>query len=127
MNKVIIGLGSNIDPEENIEKAREILRNQFHILNESKFIRTKPVGYPNQADFINGCVFIETDIDSEKLRQSLKQMEVELGRKRADFKCGPRTIDLDIVVFNEKVIDEDFYKRDFLKNATLELLPELKY
>ncbi|MFT5170108.1 MAG: 2-amino-4-hydroxy-6-hydroxymethyldihydropteridine diphosphokinase [Lysobacterales bacterium] len=127
MNKVIIGLGSNIDPKENIEQARTHLKQNFTILAESTFIQTKPLGYINQDDFINGSIYLETELNQEEVRKQLKTIENELGRKRTEIKFGPRSIDLDIVIWNEDIVDNDFYDRDFLKNAVLELIPNLKY
>jgi len=127
MNKAIIGLGSNINPEENIQKAAKLLAEYFHVLNQSRFIKTKPIGYVDQADFINGTVFLETDLNQEQLTASLKNIENQLGRKRSEIKFGPRTIDLDIIVFNDKIVDQDFYERDFVQKSTLELVPDLKY
>jgi len=127
MNTVIIGLGSNIDPEKNIEKAKHIINDLFTLQAESKFIRTKPVGYLEQDDFINGAVLIKTDLNADQLKLNLKQVEETLGRQAPSIKFGPRTIDLDIVIFNNEVTDKDFYERDFLKNSVLELLPNLKY
>jgi len=127
MNKAIIGLGSNIDPNRNIKKARSLLKESFHMLGESRFIQTKPIGYTDQDDFINGSIYIETDLDEGSLKEKLKSLEKKLGRKVSRIKFGPRSIDMDIVIFNEKIVDDDFYNRDFLKIAVLELLPELSY
>ena len=127
MNKAVIGLGSNINPAENITKAREILAGQFTILSESDFVETKPVGFREQSDFINGALLIETDMTLTPLKDSLKKLETLLGREKSDIPCGPRTIDLDIVVFNDDVVDGDFYDREFLKKSVLKLLPELQY
>lgn len=127
MNRAVIGLGSNIDPTQNIKKARALLKEHFHVLRESSFVQTKPFGYTQQADFINGCVYIETDLDEIKIKVKLKSLEKELGREVSPIKYGPRSIDMDIVVFNQRVVDRDFYQRDFLKRAVLELLPQLKY
>ena len=54
-------------------------------------------------------------------------MEKDLGRVASAERFGPRTIDLDIVVWNGKVVDKDFYSRDYLKESVLELLPDLQY
>ncbi|MBP9854291.1 MAG: 2-amino-4-hydroxy-6-hydroxymethyldihydropteridine diphosphokinase [Candidatus Omnitrophica bacterium] len=126
-NKVVLGLGSNIDPDENIEKARQLLHQNFHVLSESDYISTKPVGYTQQDDFINGSIYIETDFTQEELVQHLKSMEKILGRRRSEIKFGPRTIDLDLIVFNGRVVDQDFYERDFLKKSVLQLIPDLNY
>ena len=127
MNKVILGLGSNIDPENNIKKAKELITQKFTVLGKSQFTQTKPIGYLNQDDFINGTIYIETALTLNKLKTVLKTIEQELGRSASTIKSGPRTIDIDIIVFNEQVVDQDFYTRDFLKKSTLEIIPNLKY
>lgn len=127
MNKAVIGLGSNIDPHNNITLARKLLGAHFAIISESRFIETEPIGFTDQDNFINGSIYIETSLTQNRLKQTLKAIEDEMGRVRSEIKFGPRSIDLDIVVFNGKVIDQDFYERDFLKNSVLEILPELEY
>lgn len=128
MNKTtVIGLGSNIDPETNIRLARELLQKEFCVLRESRFVQTAPIGYVDQEDFINGAILLETELPLEELEARLKELENQLGRQRSTIKHGPRTIDLDVVVYNGKVIDPDFYDRDFLKNSVLELIPTLTY
>lgn len=125
MNQVVIGVGSNIDPDRHVSRAREILTRQFPGLRSSRFVRTAPVGYTEQADFYNGAFLIETACSEAELKRVLRSVENELGRVRGENKYGPRTIDLDIVVWNGNIIDQDFYTRDFLKNAVCELLPNL--
>ena len=127
MNTAIVGLGSNIDPEENIQRARDILRRDFSILKESHFIKTKPVGRVQQSDYINGAVLISTDQNFKQLKNLLKGIEQLLGRQPQVNKFSPRTIDLDILVWNEKVVDQDFYTRNFVKESVLELIPSLKF
>ncbi|MCA9392801.1 MAG: 2-amino-4-hydroxy-6-hydroxymethyldihydropteridine diphosphokinase [Candidatus Omnitrophica bacterium] len=126
-NTSVIGLGSNIDPEKNIAAARALLKQEFQVLGESRFVQTAPVGYIDQDDFINGAVHIETDLPLADLSSRLKQLEERLGRQRSVIKHGPRTIDLDVVVFNGQIIDNDFYERDFLRDSVLELIPKLVY
>lgn len=123
MNQAIIGLGSNIDPQKNIANARKILSEQFALISESAFIQTKPVGYADQDDFINGAVLLTTKLDENGLKQKLKAIEKHLGRTASQIKSGPRSIDLDILVFNGKIVDPDVYTRDFLQNSIRELLP----
>lgn len=127
MNQAVISLGSNINPEENIKKTKGILVQKFKPLKESAFISTKPVGNAAQPDFINGSVLIETPLNLESLQTELKKIETSLGREKTQDKFGPRTIDLDVVVFNRKIIDPDFYSRGYLKQAVLELLPGLEF
>ncbi len=122
----MVGLGSNIEPECNIPRAREILSKEFHVLAESRFIKTHPVGpFQDQPDFLNGAVLLETEFELDALNDALKIIESQLGRKHGEKKYGPRTMDLDIVVWNDKVIDQDVYERDYLKKAIKGLIPGL--
>ena len=123
----VIGLGSNINPQTNIAEAKKILGQKYTILAESQFVVTKPIGTTTQPDFINGAVLIKTALAQERVKKDLKNIEISLGRRHETDKFGPRTIDLDIVVWNNQVMDQDFYQRDFLKQSTLELIPNLKY
>lgn len=121
MNAVIIGIGSNIDAESNISKMLEILREHVEIVKVSEMIKTKPIGIENQPDYTNGAVKISTELNKEDLTVLLKAIENELGRDRTVPKFGPRTIDLDIVVWNGEIVDNDYYTRDFLQKSVSEL------
>ena len=127
MNQVIIGVGSNIDPDKNICLARDIIKSNFYWLSETPPVKTKAIGDSEAADYLNCCYFIETKLQISELKKKLVGIENQLGRIRNTEIIQPRSIDLDIVIWNEKVVDEDFYSRDFLRKAVLELLPELKY
>ena len=127
MNQAIVALGSNIDSQKNIALAREILAKDFEVIAETDWFSTKPVGYAQQPDFLNGAVLIHTVLKLEQLRQHLKRIEDTLGRRRGVLTFGPRTVDLDIVVWNGKLLDPDFYERDYLKKAVLDLEPDLKH
>lgn len=121
MNRCIIGVGSNIDAGENIRRALEILGNDFPVLGISEMIKTEPIGIKNQAEFTNGAVKIETTLQEDELLLYLKKLEDQLGRDRNLPKFGPRTIDLDIVIWNDQVVDNDYYERDFLRKSCAEL------
>ncbi len=127
MNQVIIGVGSNIEPDKNICLARDIIKANFYWLSETLPIKTKAIGDANAADYLNCCYFIETKLKRSELKKELVDIEDQLGRIRNTDITQSRTIDLDIVIWNKKVVDEDFYSRDFLRKAVLELLPELNY
>ena len=124
-NRAVLGLGSNIDPEENTQKAIELIRAVFGLIKISSFVRTEPVGFKEQAPFLNGAVLIETELDAASLKARLREIEAELGRVRAENKNGPRTIDLDILVWNDEVVDDDVYERGFLRDSIKELIPEI--
>lgn len=128
MNTAILGLGSNIEPQKNIHLAKKILSEKFKVLNESKFVSTKPVGIVDQPDFINGALLVQTQADYDELRSCLKDIEYQLGRPHDSVKSyGPRTMDIDILVWNDTVIDRDFYEREFVRNFVLGLSPAVKY
>ena len=124
MNRVIVGVGSNIDPWNTIRKARDLLSLEQHFLGESQFIQTKPIGLINQPDFVNGAFCIETSLSYEGLRTYLKTVENRLGRIRGNDKYGPRTIDLDIIAVNGEIRNADYYERDFVKEATDALIDQ---
>ena len=127
MNQVIIGVGSNIEPDKNICLVREIIKANFNWLSETPPVKTKAIGDVKAPDYLNCCYFIETKLQRSELKKKLIAIEDQLGRIRNTEIIQTRSIDLDIIVWNEKVVDEDFYSRDFLRKAVLELLPELKY
>ncbi|WP_340112073.1 2-amino-4-hydroxy-6-hydroxymethyldihydropteridine diphosphokinase [Maribellus mangrovi] len=117
MNEVIIGVGSNINADENVARMLEILRTKVKVTKVSPMIRTKPVGIENQPDYTNGAVKIQTENDRSSLNKILKEIEDRLGRDRSGPKFGPRTMDLDIVVWNGEIVDPDYYTREFIRTS----------
>jgi len=115
MNICIIGIGSNIDAEENIRLMLNLLGCKVEIVCVSSFLKTKPVGIEDQPVFTNGAVKIRTTLAEPELSVLLKGIEDELGRDRTAPRYGPRTIDLDIVVWNGVIVDHDYYSRGFLR------------
>jgi len=120
-NLVVIGMGSNIEPYLNFAEAIQRLKQEIKIIKLSSLQITKPVGIIDQADFINGALLAKTVMNYPELKCFLKKIEDDMGRDRSAPKFGPRNIDLDIVIWNEKVVDDDYYSRDFLKDAVEEL------
>ena len=125
MNRAVVSLGSNIDPTEHVQRARDLIAASYELVAESTLRMTKPVGFTDQADFLNGALLVETALDHKAFRVFLKDIESQLGRIHTENPHGPRTIDLDIVVWNGTVVDDDFHTRDFLREALLEILPDL--
>jgi 2-amino-4-hydroxy-6-hydroxymethyldihydropteridine diphosphokinase len=98
-----IGIGSNLGDKFHYyeEAISEILKTDRHrLLAKSSLFKTQPVGDPSQDWFINGVIKIETDLEAHDLLQTLKTIESHLGRSRT-LKWGPRTIDLDILFFDD--------------------------
>ena len=125
-HKVVIGLGSNIDPEANLEQAVLELKSRFKVSKRSQWTRTKPIGIQDQPDFYNGALLMETELEQQSLKKELKRIEDILGRDRSLPKFGPRTIDLDILIWNKKIVDQDYYERDFLRKGVEEIIPDLE-
>ena len=121
MNTCIIGIGSNIQAEENIPRSLQILEHDVKVLQVSEMIKTKPIGITDQSDFTNGAVKIETNWSQKELNRYLKHVEDRMGRDRSQLKFGPRCIDLDIMIWNNKVVDPDYYTRNFLRHSAAEL------
>jgi 2-amino-4-hydroxy-6-hydroxymethyldihydropteridine diphosphokinase len=104
-----IGIGSNLgDKLSQCERAvSEILNIDRHkLLARSSLFKTRPIGYTSQDWFINGVLKIETDLEALELLQKLKMIESHLGRTET-FRWGPRTIDLDILFFDDIEIHSD--------------------
>ena len=125
-NRVVIGVGSNIRPEKNIGLAKTAIESSHELVKASTFVKTEPLGFKEQDKFTNGAFLVDTEMDKDELKSWLNNLESKLGRVRTDNKNGPRTIDLDILVWNGEVVDEDVIERDFVKESVSELLPELK-
>ena len=106
--RAAIALGSNIeDPEAQVSRAFDEIAALpgTHVLARSKLLRTKPVGYADQPDFINAVALVETSLAPRALLESLLAIEQRHGRKRT-IANGPRTLDLDIILYGDKAIDE---------------------
>ncbi|MEM7030035.1 MAG: 2-amino-4-hydroxy-6-hydroxymethyldihydropteridine diphosphokinase [Chloroflexota bacterium] len=132
-NRAYLSLGSNIEPEINIQAAIARLADYSHLVAVSSIWETPPVGYKDQANFLNGAVIVETDLTASLLKENvLERIERELDRVRTSNKNGPRTIDLDLVLFNQavfdlsgrKIPDPDLLKRGFIAIPMAEVAPE---
>ena len=125
MNTAVVGVGSNINAVQNIARAKEALSREHRLDKESAFVKTSPIGFSDQPDFMNGAFLVSTELSIDGFKDYLHGLEDRLGRVRTKNKFGPRTIDLDIVVWNGKIVNDDFYERDFVRKAVLEVWPEI--
>jgi 2-amino-4-hydroxy-6-hydroxymethyldihydropteridine diphosphokinase len=106
MNHIFLLLGSNIDKEVNLPAAVVMLHRLCHVEDLSSVYETIPMGLKDQPNFFNMAALIESDLDPCQVkRQIIQPIEIELQRKRETDKNAPRTIDLDIVLFNDEVFD----------------------
>jgi len=106
MHKVVlIGIGSNLgNREENIRRAINLVREKCNILDFSSIYETEPIGYKEQYPFLNCVVKVETDLEPKELLDFILSIEKRLGRART-FKNAPRTIDLDILFYDNIVMN----------------------
>ncbi len=120
-----IGLGSNIEPEANITRAFRALRERVVVLCESSVWHSPALGTDGPA-FLNATVKIETELDAEGLKSTvLREIEHVLGRRRVADKFAPRTIDLDILIFDGDVHDEHIWDYAYLAVPLAECAPDL--
>ena len=127
MNVAYLLLGSNIDPESNIPAAVNALTNTPLLIlhKKSSIWRTKAVG-SEADDFLNVAVMISTDCELSCLKEMvIGEIENSLGRIRTSDKNAPRTIDLDIIVFNDQVLDAAIFNLDHVLLPFFDLLPDL--
>ncbi|MGP9766230.1 2-amino-4-hydroxy-6-hydroxymethyldihydropteridine diphosphokinase [Halomonas sp. AOP13-D3-9] len=122
LHECLISLGSNIDPDHYVVQAVDIIRRECNLLAYSKTIRTKPVGYQHQPDFLNAALLVSTSLEREAFRAYLKGVEDRLGRVRGAIKSGPRTMDLDIVAWDGEVVDDGYFKHSYVKKPVDEVL-----
>jgi len=132
-----MGIGSNLgDRHRYIKDAIEKLRSAegVEVKKISKIYETKPVGGPIQGDYLNAAIEIETSLKPRELIIRLQQIECQLGRVRA-LKNGPRTIDLDILLYGDERIDEPnlkvphprMFEREFVMKPLREIMPGQPY
>ena len=108
-NSAFIALGSNMGNRyDTLCKAITRLKNhpKINLVNYSSVYETDPVGYTNQDLFLNMVIEVETDLGAMDLLEICLKIELELGRKR-EIVWGPRTIDLDILLFNQENIETE--------------------
>jgi 2-amino-4-hydroxy-6-hydroxymethyldihydropteridine diphosphokinase len=124
MPAAYISLGSNIEPERHLPLAVQALRRLAPVHLASAVYESAAVGPPGQPRFLNAAVRLDVDLSEEDLRQRLREIESELGRVRTDDKYAPRTIDLDLVAF-EEFVDPELRQRAYLAATLSEIAPAL--
>jgi 2-amino-4-hydroxy-6-hydroxymethyldihydropteridine diphosphokinase len=129
MNRVFIGVGSNLgDKIGNCRKALNEIAAFAEIVKISSLYETEPVGNEEQPNFINCAAEIRTDLSPHELLTRLNQAENKLGRVREE-KWGPRTIDLDIIFYNDLVMRDNNliipHPRAHLRRFVLEPICEI--
>ncbi len=134
---VYLSVGSNVGNREGqIREAVEQLSQCSHIrkVRMSELIETRPYGYQEQGDFLNGAIALETTFSPEELLGFLHGVE-KAGHRERTVRWGPRTIDLDIIFFGDEVVDRedlviphrDMHRREFVLEPLAEIAPWQKH
>jgi 2-amino-4-hydroxy-6-hydroxymethyldihydropteridine diphosphokinase len=132
LNCVYISMGSNLgDKKDNLDKAINLLNSKVgKVAKQSTYIVTKAVGMQNADDFLNACIELHTSLKPLELLSQLKEIEIELGRQsNSKGKYESRTIDLDIIFFNQLIFSSKeltiphpkYHLRDFVLIPLLEI------
>jgi 2-amino-4-hydroxy-6-hydroxymethyldihydropteridine diphosphokinase len=109
VERAYVGVGSNLgDREGTVRRAVELLDGTpgVHVVATSTLRETEPWGYLDQPSFLNGAIVVETALSPQDLLEVLLVVERELGRTREGPRYGPRTIDLDLLLYGEMELDE---------------------
>ena len=128
-----VGVGANLgDREATIRRAVALLGDE--VVAVSRLRETEPWGYADQPPFLNGALLLETAHPPRALLDRLLEVERELGRTRDGPRYGPRTIDLDLLLYGDEIVDEPglqvphprLHERAFALEPLLDLDPELQ-
>jgi 2-amino-4-hydroxy-6-hydroxymethyldihydropteridine diphosphokinase len=136
MHLAHVALGANLDdPVAQLRAALQALTGlpQSLLLRASSLYRTAPVGIHGQPDFINAVATIETTLEPQAMLAALFAVEEQFGRRR-DFHHAPRTLDLDLLLYDEQVIDSPqlrlphprMHLRAFVLAPLLEIAPDCR-
>jgi 2-amino-4-hydroxy-6-hydroxymethyldihydropteridine diphosphokinase len=132
-NLAYLSLGSNIEPERNLPAAVARLTRYGGVKAVSSVWESPPVGLSDQPNFLNAVVLLETELSAPALREeAIAAIESALGRVRTENKNAPRTIDIDIMLFNRDVIqmkrrhipDPEVMERPFVAIPLAEISPD---
>ncbi|WP_392566550.1 2-amino-4-hydroxy-6-hydroxymethyldihydropteridine diphosphokinase [Utexia brackfieldae] len=136
MAKVYIAIGSNLKhPLQQANAAILALSqmNEVQVTAVSPFYRSKPLGPADQPDYLNAVIAVETSLSPEALLNITQQIEQEQGRERKAHRWGPRTLDLDILLYDNQTIQTarliiphyDMKNREFVLYPLFDLAPNL--
>ncbi|EPC4046158.1 2-amino-4-hydroxy-6-hydroxymethyldihydropteridine diphosphokinase [Enterobacter mori] len=138
MTLAYIAIGSNLaSPLEQVNAAVQALGEipQSRIVAVSSFYRTPPLGPQDQPDYLNAAVVLDTDLDAETLLDNTQRIELQQGRVRKAERWGPRTLDLDLMLFGNEIINTerltvphyDMKNRGFMLWPLFEVAPDLTF
>lgn len=130
--KAIISLGANVgDPKANLDLAVALLREATDVIAVSNYLQTKPVGGPEQPDYLNAVAIVESELPAKDLLALLNGIETAMGRTR-EIHWGPRVIDLDLIQYGGLLVQDEkltlphprAHERRFVLAPWFEIEPE---
>jgi len=130
--KAVISLGANIgDAKANLDLAIGLLREATDVIEVSSYLETKPVGGPEQPDYLNAVAIVESDLPAKELLAVLNGIETAMGRTR-EIHRGPRVIDLDLIQYGGLLVSDEkltlphprAHERRFVLAPWFEIEPE---
>ena len=130
--KAVISLGANIgDTKANLDLAIGLLREATEVIAVSSYSQTKPIGGPEQPDYLNAVVIVESELPAKDLLALLNGIETAMGRTR-EIHWGPRVIDLDLIQYGGLLVNDEkltlphprAHQRRFVLAPWLEIEPE---
>jgi 2-amino-4-hydroxy-6-hydroxymethyldihydropteridine diphosphokinase len=126
LHRAYLSLGSNIQPESNLVRAIELLQSYGSLEKISDAWESESVGAEG-PNYLNACVLLVTTLEPAELKeQALLPIETSLGRRRSADKFAPRTMDIDIVVFDELSCDDKYWEQAFVVVPLAEIYPEFQ-
>lgn len=135
-NTLYLSLGSNIAPETNLPAAVKLLGELTEVVAVSSVWESQPVGFTKQANFLNAAAIVSSPLSAVRFKQEvIWPIERRLRRVRSRNKNGPRTIDLDIILFNNDILtlagshipDPELLERPFLAIPLAEIAPNYRH
>ena len=126
LHNAYLNLGSNIQPEINLVKAIKLLSEYGEVLRVSNAWESESVGAPG-PNFLNACLlFMSPDMQVELKEKIIHPIEKRLGRVRSENKYAPRTIDIDIILFDDQLYRDKFWEDAFVVIPLAEIYPEYR-
>jgi 2-amino-4-hydroxy-6-hydroxymethyldihydropteridine diphosphokinase len=134
MVEVYVAAGSNVSPELYLKRALALLEQKFSPVRASAIYRNRAVGFEGE-DFLNLVVSFATDLDVRAVRTYLQAIEAQCDRPPEAAKWAPRTMDLDILLYDNVISDEpglvlprpDLVRRAYMLKPMVDLAPDLKH
>jgi len=117
----LIGMGSNIDPERHLQCASQDIRQYFSAVAYSKVYQSAAIGMDGD-DFLNACCLLRDVPEKEALLKWLKLLEDKYGRDRSEGSWKPRTLDLDLVIYGDDILDNDLFRYAHVFGPASELI-----